>query len=209
MRSPSEVPSAKSVRSPIVRSPCEVRSPRRRRIYMTLLIEPMTSVDDHEWCARLMADNEPWITLKRDYAACHAALANPSKERYIVRDGGERAGLLILDMTGPFPGYIQSIAIAPAARNRGLGSRGAGVGRAAHPARQPERLPVRVVVQPRRAPAVSATWLRSGRDAEGLRRGRSRRTPAVQAPGVVGVVSGAAAAGSLECDFAAALPYHR
>jgi ribosomal-protein-alanine N-acetyltransferase len=85
-------------------------------------ILPITSADDQEWCARLMAGSEPWITLRRDAAACRAALANPVKERYVVRDGDERAGLLILDMTGPFPGYIQSICIATEARNRGLGA---------------------------------------------------------------------------------------
>src|SRR5262245_30472185 len=90
---------------------------------MGLQIEPISSADDHEWCARLMAGNEPWITLKRDLAACRAALASPIKERYVVRDGEERVGLLVLDMSGPFPGYIQSICIAPGARSRGLGTR--------------------------------------------------------------------------------------
>src|SRR5262245_56052169 len=87
-----------------------------------VLIEPLASADDREWCAQLMAASEPWLTLRRDLDACRVALANPVKERYVVRDDGERAGLLVLDMTGPFPGYIQSICIAPGARNRGLGT---------------------------------------------------------------------------------------
>jgi [ribosomal protein S18]-alanine N-acetyltransferase len=90
---------------------------------MTLNITPLTSRDDVAWCARVMAENEPWLTLKRDYQSCVAVLSNPAKERYIVRADGNRAGLLILDMTGPFPGYIQTIAVAPAARNRGIGTR--------------------------------------------------------------------------------------
>ena len=90
---------------------------------MNLQIEPIASAHDSEWCAQLMASNEPWITLRRDLAACRAALDNPVKERYIVRDGNERVGLLILDMTGPFPGYIQSICVDAAARNRGVGAR--------------------------------------------------------------------------------------
>lgn len=89
---------------------------------MNLQIEPIVSADDAEWCARLMAGNEPWISLRRDLAACRVALANPVKERYVVRDGEERVGLLILDMTGPFPGYIQSICVDAAARNRGVGA---------------------------------------------------------------------------------------
>ena len=89
---------------------------------MTVRIEPIASEDDREWCAQLMAANEPWITLRRDLAACRVALANPVKERYLVSDGDARAGLLILDMSGPFPGYIQSICVAAAARNRGVGA---------------------------------------------------------------------------------------
>ena len=89
---------------------------------MNLQIEPIASADDREWCAGLMAGNEPWISLRRDHDACRIALANPVKERYVVRDSGERVGLLILDMTGPFPGYIQSICVAASARNRGIGA---------------------------------------------------------------------------------------
>jgi ribosomal protein S18 acetylase RimI-like enzyme len=89
---------------------------------MGMRVDRIESADDLEWCARLMADNEPWITLRRDYDACRAALANPVKERYVVRDGHQRVGLLILDMTGPFPGYIQSICVDAAARHRGVGA---------------------------------------------------------------------------------------
>lgn len=89
---------------------------------MTLNIDPLTSRDDLEWCARVMAENEPWRTLKRDYASSLEVLSNPIKERYVVRADGDRAGLLILDMTGPFPGYIQTIGVAPEARNRGIGT---------------------------------------------------------------------------------------
>jgi ribosomal protein S18 acetylase RimI-like enzyme len=89
---------------------------------VNLIVTPLSSADDLDWCARLMSNNDPWRTLRRDYAACVQALENPVKERYIARVDGERAGLLILDMTGPFPGYLQTIAIAPESRNRGVGS---------------------------------------------------------------------------------------
>ena len=89
---------------------------------MTLNITPLTSRDDLEWCARVMAENEPWMTLKRDYESSLRVLRDQAKERYLVRADGERAGLLILDMSGPFPGYIQTMAVAPAARNRGIGT---------------------------------------------------------------------------------------
>lgn len=90
---------------------------------MQLSIEPLDRQDDHDWCARLMASSEPWITLKRDIAMCRRVLGDGRKERYVVSEARERLGLLILDMNGPFPGYIQSIGVAPDARGRGVGSR--------------------------------------------------------------------------------------
>jgi [ribosomal protein S18]-alanine N-acetyltransferase len=86
-------------------------------------ISPLESPDDIEWSAQLMASSDPWRKLKRDYRACRAALENPSKECYIVRVGEEAAGFLVLDMTGPFPGYLQTICLAERARGRGIGSR--------------------------------------------------------------------------------------
>jgi ribosomal-protein-alanine N-acetyltransferase len=90
---------------------------------MTVNITPLTARGDLEWCARVMASNEPWITLRRDYDACVAVLSNASKERYVVRADGQRAGLLILDMNGPFPGYVQTIGVTPEARSRGIGTK--------------------------------------------------------------------------------------
>ena len=90
---------------------------------MTLTITMLDDRDDLEWCAHLMSTSEPWVTLKRDYDACVGVLSNPGKERYVIRADRQRAGLLILDMTGPFPGYIQTIGIAPEARNRGIGTK--------------------------------------------------------------------------------------
>src|SRR5919109_1364062 len=130
---------------------------------MTLNIDPLTSRDDLEWCARVMAENEPWRTLKRDYGSSLDVLSNPLKERYVVRADGSRVGLLILDMTGPFPGYIQTIGIAPEARNRGIGRR-------AHFPREPQRVYLRVVVQSRCPTALRATGIREDRRAQTLHR---------------------------------------
>lgn len=86
-------------------------------------IAPLESPADLEWSARLMASTDPWLKLGRDYRACRAALEHPSKEYYIIRVGQEAAGFLVLDMTGPFPGYLQTICLAEAARGRGIGTR--------------------------------------------------------------------------------------
>jgi ribosomal-protein-alanine N-acetyltransferase len=89
---------------------------------MDVHVEPLSSPADLEWCANLMATNDPWLTLGRGREACLVVLGNTAKERYIVRLADQPVGLLVLDMAGPFAGYIQSICIAETARNRGLGS---------------------------------------------------------------------------------------
>ena len=83
---------------------------------------PLASAADVDWCARLMAGSEPWVTLGRDYDASRAVLSDRLKERYLVRHAGTPVGLLILDLTGPFKGYIQTICMMPEVRGKGLGS---------------------------------------------------------------------------------------
>ena len=74
-------------------------------------------------CARMMVDSEPWITLGRDYDASVKTLTAPSKEVYVATVEGEITGFIILNMQGGFVGYIQTVCVAPAWRNRGIGSK--------------------------------------------------------------------------------------
>lgn len=77
-----------------------------------------------EICARMMAHTDPWLTLGRDDAACLQSIQHPDKEVYVaVGEGDEIAGLLVLNMHGAFVGYLQSICVAPAWQNRGVGTR--------------------------------------------------------------------------------------
>jgi ribosomal protein S18 acetylase RimI-like enzyme len=69
-----------------------------------------------------MAASEPWRTLGRTLEASLAVLRNPAKEVYAATEGSAVRGFLILDLTGPLPGYVQTVCVAPEARNRGLGS---------------------------------------------------------------------------------------
>ena len=85
-------------------------------------VAPLASVEEAAWCARLMATNEPWMTLGRTFDEGMRILQNPAKEVFVARTGQEQAGFLILDMNGPFPGYIQTVCVAPDARGRGIGS---------------------------------------------------------------------------------------
>jgi [ribosomal protein S18]-alanine N-acetyltransferase len=90
---------------------------------MSLEITRLTTDAEAEACARLMAESEPWLTLGRSYQASLGIVRDPNREVYTARDEDGVAGFLILCMTGAFVGYIQTIAIQPDRRGRGLGSR--------------------------------------------------------------------------------------
>jgi len=77
---------------------------------------------DAETCARMMANSEPWITLRRDYDASLKILTDSSREVYLAMVGDEIAGFTILNMHGAFVGYIQSVCVAPPWRGKGIGS---------------------------------------------------------------------------------------
>jgi ribosomal protein S18 acetylase RimI-like enzyme len=87
----------------------------------TWTFEPLSAEDALE-CARHMASSEPWITLQRDVTSALAVLRNPEKEVWVARDLGAIAGFIILDLRGPFPGYIQTIYVRPESRSQGLGT---------------------------------------------------------------------------------------
>ncbi len=85
-------------------------------------IRPLQSIAEAEFCARIMAESEPWITLKRGYEAGLALVQNPTREVYIAQtEAGEPAGFVVLNMQGAFVGYLQTICVAPNYRNLGIG----------------------------------------------------------------------------------------
>jgi [ribosomal protein S18]-alanine N-acetyltransferase len=85
-------------------------------------IELTTDENILDDCALLMSKSEPWLTLKRDLKSCKDAVRGDNKEVYIMTDNIELVGFAVLQMTGTFKGYIQSILIKPNHRDRGLGS---------------------------------------------------------------------------------------
>jgi ribosomal-protein-alanine N-acetyltransferase len=77
---------------------------------------------DAEICAHMMANSEPWITLRRDYDASLKILTDPSREVYLAMVSDEIVGFTILNMNGAFVGYLQSVCVAPQWRGKGIGS---------------------------------------------------------------------------------------
>lgn len=84
-------------------------------------IEKTTATEDLQWCARLMAANEPWITLQRNYDHSIKLLEDPLSEVYLLRGGEKRLGFIMIKLKGAFTGYIQTIVISEEARGNGLG----------------------------------------------------------------------------------------
>lgn len=79
---------------------------------------------DIEWCARLMAANEPWQTLGRNVKATRVQLKRPRAELFIAREGRRRLGFILLDPYGMASSpYICSVAVEERERGRGIGSR--------------------------------------------------------------------------------------
>lgn len=82
------------------------------------------ALDDYEWCARVMASTEPWMTLGRELAECRAALVRPGSELFVAREKDLPAGFVLVAPYGlAGSSYIASIAVAAEARGQGVGSR--------------------------------------------------------------------------------------
>jgi ribosomal protein S18 acetylase RimI-like enzyme len=87
-----------------------------------LTIRPLETREEAEACARMMAETEPWITLRRDYEACLRLMLDETRERYVAYRGADLAGLLVLNVKGAFVGYIQTVCAAPEFRGAGVGT---------------------------------------------------------------------------------------
>jgi ribosomal protein S18 acetylase RimI-like enzyme len=86
-------------------------------------IERLEGPEQVHLCAQLMANSEPWITLRRTYDDSVQILKDPAREVYVAFAGGELVGFIILQMRGAFVGYIQTVAVRPEWRGRGIGTR--------------------------------------------------------------------------------------
>lgn len=80
--------------------------------------------DDREWCARLMASSEPWITLGRTIEQTRTHFDRTDAGLFIARRDGAPAGFIFLREQGVvYSPYIASLGVAPDARGAGIGGR--------------------------------------------------------------------------------------
>ena len=89
----------------------------------TLTIQQLQTPEEAHLCAMLMAGSEPWITLRRSYDHCLRTLKDPIRESYVAFEEKAFAGFVILNLRGPFPGYIQTIGVVSDRRRRGIGAK--------------------------------------------------------------------------------------
>ncbi len=68
-----------------------------------------------------MSSSEPWITLRRGCDHALHALTNPAREILVALVADVLSGFIVINMGGPFPGYIQTICVFPECRHRGVG----------------------------------------------------------------------------------------
>lgn len=88
-----------------------------------IAISPATD-GEREWAARTMAGSDPWIRLGRGLETCRAVCTRPGYEMWVARSAGEPLGFALVHAHGVAGSpYLASIAVAEAARGRGVGAR--------------------------------------------------------------------------------------
>jgi ribosomal-protein-alanine N-acetyltransferase len=86
-------------------------------------IKLTTDPEDFEVCALMMSVTDPWITLDMNYDQCLQAFEGISKEIYVIRFHDEIIGFVIIQISGTFAGYIQTICISKDYRGKGYGKK--------------------------------------------------------------------------------------
>jgi len=94
-----------------------------RRDPPEIKIEKLRDEAEARACAMMMVTTEPWLTLKREFEQAFALTNDNAKEVYVARAGTTLAGHIVVNMQGPFAGYIQALVVAPEWRSRGIGAR--------------------------------------------------------------------------------------
>ena len=87
------------------------------------IIRRFATVEERDAAAWLLMTTDPWKTFGRTYENCLDAVTDPRKEAYGAFSGDDFLGLLIIDLTGPFKGYIQAVCLQETVRGLGLGTK--------------------------------------------------------------------------------------
>lgn len=72
-------------------------------------------------CAALIAETEPWKTIRFGAEQIHQRLINPKRDVFVAEFENQLVGALILHLDGPLNGYIQTIVVFQKFQCRGFG----------------------------------------------------------------------------------------
>jgi ribosomal protein S18 acetylase RimI-like enzyme len=79
--------------------------------------------EEIDFCAKLRASLDPWITLQRDYNAAVKSLTASDHEVYLAIIEHEIAGFAVLSMLGALTGFILTLCVVPKFQGRSIGSK--------------------------------------------------------------------------------------
>jgi pimeloyl-ACP methyl ester carboxylesterase/ribosomal protein S18 acetylase RimI-like enzyme len=117
-------------------------------------------------CAEIMATSDPWTTLGRTFEMSLGLVRDPMRETHVALDGDAVIGFVVLQLRGPFTGYLQSIGVRADRRGGGIGAR-----LLAHAERRIWReMPNVFICVSSFNPRAKALYLRSGYEEIGLLR---------------------------------------
>lgn len=88
-----------------------------------LHIEEIRTREEIEFCARLRASSDPWVTLQRDYNAAISSLTAPDHEVYLARMDDAIAGFAVISVSGVMVGFLLTLCIVPEFQGCGVGSK--------------------------------------------------------------------------------------
>ena len=90
---------------------------------LQLTIRRLDGAEEAHLCAQVLTESEPWVTLRWSYPNAVKGLNDPDREVYVGLHDATVVGFTILNLRGPLRGYVQTLAVMPEQRNRGIGSK--------------------------------------------------------------------------------------
>src|ERR1051325_1122077 len=89
----------------------------------TVLLRALRGETEARFCAEFVVESDPWLTLGLTFEQALLRLMDPTREVAVATTNEQIVGVLILHLSGPLNGYIQTIAVHPDWRCRGIGTR--------------------------------------------------------------------------------------
>ena len=93
-----------------------------RRVTDEVTIRPIEGDEEIRACAELMVSSEPWRSLGRTMDEATAILGSSRREVYVAVSEGRPVGFAVLVLRGLMVGSVQSLAVLPELRGKGIGT---------------------------------------------------------------------------------------